>query len=263
MFKKKIKEKYDGCNTRESFLKIRRELKNFKFEKELEFLKRKFNVFDRMILGNSKDKYIDYGNFILTYDRFDPKDHYLLIPKNTSYFNVLTLKKEDISMLQEMKNIIKEHLGEKILYFHCYPFNSVQTLHLHSVDKKNYEDRKNNLFIEDVIYVLENENIMNLGIENKISEYEELVKNWFKNNSFSLLNIYALSLIIIEQSNFEKKDKKDLIPYSINFILEFLEEDNKKEILQYFNEEKESLECIGDILLYIAKNPNLLQKRNI
>lgn len=261
MFKKKIKENYDGCNTRESFLEIRKELKRYDFEKELEFLKRKINVFDRMILGKSKDKYVDYGNFILTYDRFDVKQHYLLIPKDISYFNVLTLKKEDIPMLLEMKNLIKENLGEKVLYFHCYPFNSVQTLHLHAVEEKDYLSRKNNLFIDDVIYVLENENVMNLGIENKIKEYQELVKNWFKNNAFSLLNIYTLSLIIIEQSNSERNDKKDLIPYCIEFILDFVEIDNKKEILKYYNEEKESLESIGEVFFYIAKNPTLLQKK--
>jgi hypothetical protein len=40
-----------------------------------------------------------------------------------------------------------------------------------------------------------------------------------------------------------------------------LEDDNKKEILEYFYEEKEILESIGDLLFYASKNPNLLQKR--
>jgi len=270
MFKKKIKEKYDACNTRELFLKIRKELKNFNFKKELEFLKKKINVFDRMILGidksktgSSKDKYVNYGNYILTYDRFDVKQHYLLIPKDISYFNVLTLKKEDISMLIDMKKVIKENLGEKNLYFHCYPFNSVHTLHLHAVDEKDYVSRKNNLFIDDVIYVLENENIMNLGIEDRLNDFKELVRNWFENHELSLLNIYTLCLIIIEQSE-KNENKKSLISYSINFILDILltegKIDEKETALKYFFEEKESLEAIGEMLLYIAKNPILLQK---
>ena len=263
MFKKKIKDKYDGCDTRELFLKIRKELKNFDFNKELSLLKKKINVFDRMILGNSKDKYADYGNFILTYDRFDVNQHYLLIPKDISYFNVLTLKKEDIPMLEEMKQLVKNNLGKKILYFHCYPFNSIHTLHLHAVDEKDYVSRKNNLFIDDVIYVLENENVMNLQIQDRLPEFKELIRNWFKNNNLSLLNIYTLALIIVEQSG--EQDKKNLIPYSLDFILNFLLEekyiDDKEIIKKYFLEEKESLDSIGEMLLYIAKNPKLLQKK--
>ena len=261
MFKKNIKEKYDGCNTRELFLNIRRELKDgSKYGngdgKELESLKKKINVFDRMILGTSKDKYIDYGNFILTRDRFDIKEHYLLIPKDISYFNVLTLEKKDIPMLEDMKKLVKRILNEKILYFHCYPFNSVHTLHLHVVDEKDYVPRKNNLMIDDVIYVLKNENVMNLEIENRLQQFEEIVKDWFKTRELSLLNIYTLALIIIEQSG--AKDKKKIIPYAVDFILDFFQE--KDTILKYFLEEKESLDSIGEMLLYVSKNPNLLQK---
>jgi len=278
MFKKLIKGKYNGCDNPEDYLKIRLELRDLDFSKELDFLKSKLNVFDKMILQRSKDKYIDYGNFILTMDRFDEKEHYLLIPKNISYFNILTLKESDIPMLEEMKILVKEHLGEKKLFFHCYPFNSVHTLHLHAVDPKNYSHRKNNINIDDVIYVLKNENVLALGIEN-IEEIYNIIRNWFSENVISLLNIYVLSLIIIKKGKKEngvnegnggnvgnkvKKENgenKKLIPYALDLIINFLISENKldekEKILEYYREEKETLEAIGNLMINISKN-NLL-----
>ena len=268
MFKKLIKGKFDGCHTIQQYLDIRKELKNINFSerknlnfsKELEYLKGKLNVFDKMILGKSKDNYLDKENFILTFDRFDEKEHFLLIPKNTNYFNILTLEKADIHMLLQMKKFVEENIGNKLMYFHCYPFNSVHTLHLHVVDKKDYISRKNNLFIDDVIYALENENRLVLGIAEN-NNYDDMIMNWFNEHEISLLNIYVLSLIVIETLN--SKNKKQLIPYSIDFILDTLLEknvlDGKDKILEYFKDERETLDKIGEMMLYMCKNHHLLQ----
>ena len=166
MFKKHIKERFKGCCTREDFLKIRRELKNFDeeiFKKEYEIISSKYNPFIKLILGKTKDICIDHGDFVLTPDR-DHKDHSLLLPKDTSYFNILTMTKKDLPMLKNMKEIIKNNLGEKELYFHCYPFNSIHTLHLHIFSKSTYNHRSNDLNIDDAIFVIENENKLSLGI---------------------------------------------------------------------------------------------------
>ena len=261
MFKKIIRRQFDGCNTTEDYLKIRRILRESDFEKELKALKNKVNVFDKMILGRNKDQFIDYPKFILTRDRFDAKEHYLLIPKNRDYFNILTLQKSDIPMLEEMKQLVSTEIsGEKLLYFHCYPFNSVHTLHLHIVDVQDYIPRKNNFFIDDLIYSLQNENQIVLGITNS-EEVENIILNWLSEHSISLLNLYVISLIIIKQLDLDKK----LLPYSINFVLDFLLDsgkiDEKEYILEYFKDEKETLESIGDVLTYIAKNPYLLEKK--
>jgi len=158
MFAKYIKEKYKDCYTKETFYNIRKDLEKHDkelFSKELEFLNERYNPLANIVLNKSRDKYVDYGNFILTQDKYN-KMHFLLIPKNLSYFNVLTLKKEDIVMLNEMKKLIFKHLGtDYILYFHCYPYNSIHTLHMHVVHKNSYIFKNNNLMIDDVIYVLE------------------------------------------------------------------------------------------------------------
>lgn len=163
MIKTLLREKYKQCCTREDFFNMRQELKNCNlevFEKEMDMLKLKSNPLAKIVLGKSLEKYVDFGKLILTVDKFD-KTHYLLIPKDLSYFNVLTLKKEDIPLLQDMKAIIKKHVGEDyVLFFHCYPYNSIHTLHLHVIQKEYYVFRNNNLNIEDVIFVLENEEEM-------------------------------------------------------------------------------------------------------
>lgn len=160
MFKDYIKENYKECCNRETFFKIRRDLENYdkeKFQKELVLLSYKNNPLAKIVLGTSREKYVDYGKYILTQDRYDGK-HYLMIPKDLKYFNVLTLKKEDVVMLNEMKNLVFKHLSsDNILFFHCYPYNSIHTLHLHIVHKDFYMEKNNNILIDDVIYVLENE----------------------------------------------------------------------------------------------------------
>ena len=104
--------------------------------------------------------------------------HEFLIPRDTYWknFNVLTLgiegnKQElenEVAKLKEMKEIAVKYAtnngwGKNVgLYFHCYPLNSVNTLHLHIVDLCNtgpsYEAQNGkNLSIHTVIECLENE----------------------------------------------------------------------------------------------------------
>jgi hypothetical protein len=260
MFKRKIKERFKGCYTREDFLKIRRELKNFgedNFKKEYNLISSKYNPFIKLILGKTRDNCIDYDDFILTPDR-DHKDHYLLLPKDTSYFNILTLTKKDIPMLKNMKEIIINNLGDKVLFFHCYPFNSIHTIHLHIFEKDTYIHKTNDLNIDDVIFVIENEDILNLNILNNEDKYKNIIKDWFKTKDISLLNIYVISLILIEET--KEENKKELIPYALNYILGYLDIEKDK-ILDYYKEEKDTLESIGKILFHVSKNSNLLQKR--
>lgn len=258
MFKRIIKDNFNGCSTREDYLKIRLELKRFgedNFRKELEVMRMKFNPFAKIIAGKGNVRYTDYGDFILTIDKFDNSDHYLLLPKDISYFNVLTLKREDLKMLETMKKIVSKHMGEdNVLFFHCYPFNSIHSIHLHIVKKDVYKPRSNDLTIDDVIYVLENENIMVLNFPDV-----SLIDDWFKDNVLSLLNIYIISLILVQ------KTENTLIDYAIDFVLDYLLKekkiDGKVHILEYFKEEKETLEDIGKTLLYVARKPELLETK--
>lgn len=158
-FKELIREKYKKICSRADFINIRKELRRFDrrdFEKELNELKQKKNPFLNIIRGNSKEFSLDLGKYILIRDHAD--DHYLLLPKDTSYFNILTLEERDIPMLQEMKDVVNKYLpGNKVLFFHSYPFNSVHTLHMHIVDIDKYRHKNNNMKIDDVIFVLKNE----------------------------------------------------------------------------------------------------------
>ena len=79
----------------------------------------------------------------------------------------------------------------------------------------------------------------------------------FFKKDISLINIYTICLILIEQCGLE--NKKELIPYSLDYVLDFLDGDKQK-ILNYYKEEKETLNSIGELLLYVSKNPKLLQK---
>jgi K+/H+ antiporter YhaU regulatory subunit KhtT len=98
-------------------------------------------------------------------------------------------------------------------------------------------------------------------MEKNIGEIEEIIDEWFKTHNISLLNIYILSLMIIEHVHFENMEKQKMIPEFINFILDVLSEKiDKEEILNKMNEEKETLEEVGKIMIEICNNPNLLQK---
>jgi hypothetical protein len=111
------------------------------------------------------------------------KNHKFLSPKINiwSCFNVLTLGIDDsfdleksIKMLDTMKILALNYTKQKLwssnigLYFHCYPFNSVQTLHLHIVDLDTigpsfYALQHKNLSLDDIKNVLlEEKNMLHL-----------------------------------------------------------------------------------------------------
>jgi hypothetical protein len=270
MFKEYVRKNYRQCCTKEDFFNIRRDLQNYEnyenygkeaFQEELNSLSIKPNALANIVLGKSREKYVDYGKFILSVDRYD-SNHYLLIPKDLKYLNALTLKFEDIHMLDEMKKLIYKYLGNNyLMFFHCYPFNSIHTLHLHVIREDLYIDKKNNLKIDDVIYILENENLIILGI---MDTYEKILSEWFDNNKLTMLHIYIASLICIEHSKITK-DKTKYIPMSLEIVLNYLVKnqkiDNKQTILDYLESEKDTMEPIREILFTIAKNNYLLQKR--
>lgn len=129
-----------------------------------------FNPFARIIHGKMENPCkdtIENPNFVLLQNRPDndehwqdsspewigkasmSKNHKFLSPKNPTWslFNVLTLGMDQIyslesciNLLNEMEKVALQYTKQKMwsnnigLYFHCYPFNSIQTLHLHIVD---------------------------------------------------------------------------------------------------------------------------------
>jgi hypothetical protein len=174
MFKIFVRNKYKEICTRKNFLEIREDLKNFSFNEELTLLKKRNNPLIKIVQGKSNDKYVDFGKLILTVDKFD-KNHFLLIPKDLSYFNVLNMSLKDIPLLQDMKSLVSKHVGQDfVLFFHCYPYNSIHTLHLHIVESKFYVPKNNDLLIDDVIYVF---------------QYEEILSSFFSVNSLSSINM--------------------------------------------------------------------------
>lgn len=93
-------------------------------------------------------------------------------------------------------------------------------------------------------------------------DIKEFIEEWFENKKISILNIYVLSLILIEQI-YEGKDKSKMVSDYMNLIINILSEKYKidsKTVLEEIKEEKETLEEIGKLLLEMTKNPKLLQK---
>jgi hypothetical protein len=93
-------------------------------------------------------------------------------------------------------------------------------------------------------------------------DIKEFIEEWFENKNISILNIYVLSLILIEQI-YEGKDKSKMVSDYMNLIINILSEKYKidsKTVLEEIREEKETLEEIGKLLLEMTKNPKLLQK---
>lgn len=110
------------------------------------------------------------------------KGHNFLSPIDDqwSLFNVLTLGmdptfdlQQSIKFIDNMEHTAHEYAKGKNwnkvgLYFHCYPFNSIQTLHLHVIDLDNlgpnfdYFQFKN-LSLADVRQVLNEELIKSLS----------------------------------------------------------------------------------------------------
>ena len=168
MFEVYIKKKYNKCHTQEEYMKLREELEAYGIERfYYEMERRKIfkdgritqinNPFSQIISGEKGREHQNYYEFILL-KKTD--SYYLLIPKLLEWdsFNVLTLGKKHIYLLKRMKNLALEFVKEKgweeySLFFHCHPFNSVQTLHLHITDKPM--NNKNDLDIDIVLDTLQ------------------------------------------------------------------------------------------------------------
>lgn len=182
MFRSLVKQNLKKCNNLEDYTKMKSLLHDYgiqKFYNNMEnlgvFKERKIhpinNPFAQMILGEKRNEFIDYDyydvypnkNFILI-DHPSKSCHKFLSPKNLDWetFNVLTLTPSHLPLLKDMKKVANLYAFENSiknfgLFFHCYPFNSVNTLHLHivnlDVDKK-FLNKTNNLKIDDVINYL-------------------------------------------------------------------------------------------------------------
>ena len=178
-FHKLARTEFNKCNNSEDFAKIRRLLKGYGIQKFYNEMKDK-NIFQNTQITNYKNtfakmirntnykpqEYIRMKDFLMITCYRNP-EHKLLTPKLLDWdsFNVLTLNKTHISLLKNMKRVAenwaKIHRYKKPFFcFHCYPFNSVQTLHLHVCDlsvDKNFSKNPFNLPLECVIEVLKND----------------------------------------------------------------------------------------------------------
>jgi hypothetical protein len=155
-----------------------------------------FNPFARIIAGKMENpckETICHDNFVLlrnlpvnddNWNNSSPEwvcrasmsqTHKFLSPIDPKWtlFNVLVLGiqsktecKEALELIEKMEKIAKQYAQDKCfspgLYFHCYPFNSVQTLHLHILDMDNLGPsfkalNYKNLSLDDVREVLQEE----------------------------------------------------------------------------------------------------------
>ena len=171
MFSKIIRRKFKKCCTVEDFLSVRKELEKYGRERfyrdmvsERVFKKKEIenfnNPFAQMLCGEKTEQFLEIGDFLLI-NSLHNKRHKFLTPKTFEWetFNVLTLNEKHVPLIKQMKNIglnyVKKYNYEKYgLYFHCYPFNTVNTLHLHIVDlisEPQFGMKFNNLSIETVL----------------------------------------------------------------------------------------------------------------
>jgi diadenosine tetraphosphate (Ap4A) HIT family hydrolase len=277
MFKDIAKYKFKKISCREDFYRIKKEYYKYgreNFKRETQEVFSKENAFSKMINQTSREKYsyltIDEMKFILTEDKYS-KNHYLLIPNNIKYTNILTFEKEDLDVLYGMKKIIHKYFSNnELCYFHCYPYNSIHTLHLHIVPKNNYIHKNNNLLLDDAIFVL------NLPDKN-IFKNSTCLDEWFKKHETSLLNIYIAACILIEQNLILKEKgkekekeiiKKELIPEALDYVLLYLVEkgiitfQDKENSIQDIENEKELLLAIEKILFFNIQRTLFIAKRN-
>ena len=171
--------------TKEDFIRIRKKLSKYGVNKlydEIPYFENGFtstkDPFARMLAGELLEQFIDFGDFILISPPNNP-DHKLLTPKIREWqkFNVLTLTFEDIPLLEYMKKTAMYYVdyynvSNYGLFFHCYPYNSVYCLHLHIVDldrEPKFQNKRNNLKIDDVISVLKIEALNNSILMNAVS----------------------------------------------------------------------------------------------
>ena len=173
-------------------------------ERKLEYGRTPNYIFRKFKTNNTMkdeiEKLVDYPEFFITRNKISEqiqysdselgsisKNHRLLITrsKNWKRFNVLTMGlggdiksfEDDIAFLKTMKRAAEYYIKEtrnKLgwpaeskdigLFFHCFPQNTIDVLHLHIVDIKSYnttntlvKHSNKNLHIDNVILELESE----------------------------------------------------------------------------------------------------------
>jgi hypothetical protein len=98
-------------------------------------------------------------------DRFGKQGHVFITTKNMhwSMFNVtsIALQKDGLSFLEELKIVAEKYTKARGwvnsgYYFHCFPHNSVNSLHLHVINLDTvgfnyYENGYKNMPLDDVI----------------------------------------------------------------------------------------------------------------
>lgn len=115
------------------------------------------------------------NDFVVIENKDPHRRHHYVCPRYNEWtmFNVLTLGINDdieecVDMLDRMEAYAFEHASisgwsrDIAMYFHCYPFNSIQTLHMHVVDELVHKEHladeyANTLRLEDVRNVLVSE----------------------------------------------------------------------------------------------------------
>lgn len=178
MFKAVVREKMKTCNSLEDYRQIKKLLKEYgieKFRQEMEELKvfkkgetqinAENNPFAQMLFGKYSEQFEKINEDFIIIDSDENLTHKFLVPKILDWdcFNVLTLSNKHLALLREMKTLaflyaFENRIRKFGLYFHCYPFNSVNILHLHIVDlnaEPEFLNKTNNLKLDDVISYLE------------------------------------------------------------------------------------------------------------
>jgi hypothetical protein len=176
MFRNYALNKMKKCCTIEDYAMIRNLLdeygiEKFRFEMEEKgifignTINTKNNAFAEMVLGKKSHQWEEIDEDFILIDSNENITHKFIVPKMSEWdsFNVLTLSKKHVELLKRMRNIaflyaFEYRIRKFGLYFHCYPFNSVHTLHLHIVDlntEPEFLNKTNNLKLDDIISYLE------------------------------------------------------------------------------------------------------------
>ena len=178
-FRQLAKSQVNACNNEREYVRIRALLRGYGFNRFYNEMEKKKifqngeisnynNVFAQMLRDPKikRQEYLSMKNFIMI-TCYRNTDHKLLTPRSLEWdsFNVLTLSKKHLPMLKNMKKIAESwaiiyHYRKPFFCFHCHPFNSVQTLHLHVVDlakEPNFYRNRYNLSLDTVIKVIEDE----------------------------------------------------------------------------------------------------------
>ena len=154
-FKLLVQESMARCWSASDYMYIRRLLHKYgidRFKQEVDMGDNDLSLIINGKLENECTDVITSNDFTLIQpSNAYGKRHRLLCPnpsilellfgdKAWMGFNVLTFEGGHISLLDQMESIAMQYTRDYgwsknvELYFHCYPFNSINTLHLHIVD---------------------------------------------------------------------------------------------------------------------------------